>query len=87
MEELNQKIIDSDSSFIDRLMMTDFGRDIYAKHNHLNKDELDKIANSFETNIVGDLNKILYYDEADTRTNETNVVGNLADIFAMIGDD
>ena len=87
MEELNQKIIDSDSSFIDRLMMTDFGRDIYAKHNHLNKDELDKIANSFETNIVGDLNKILYDDEADNRTNETNVVGNLADMFAMIGDD
>ena len=66
--------------------MTDFGRDIYAKHNHLNKDELDKIANSFETNIVGDLNKILY-DESDDGSNKTNVVGNLADMFAMIGDD
>ena len=39
-------------------------------------------------NIVGDLNKILYNDDSGKVTsNGTNVVGNLADMFAMIGDD
>ena len=88
MEDLNQQILDSDKEFINRLLMTDFGREVYAKHNHLDKGELDKVSNSFETNIVGDLNKILYNEESNKVTsNGTNVVGNLADMFAMIGDD
>ena len=88
MEDLNQKILDSDKEFINRLLMTDFGRGVYAKHNNLDKGELDKVANSFETNIISDLNKILYNDESSTVTsNGTKVVGNLADMFAMIGDD
>ena len=88
MEDLNQKILDSDKEFINRLLMTDFGREVYAKHNNLDKGELDKVANSFETNIISDLNKILYNDESSTVTsNGTKVVGNLADMFAMIGDD
>ncbi len=88
MEDLNQKIIDSDRSFIDRLLMTDFGRDVYAKHNHLDKKELDKIANSFEVNITNELNNILYNDSYNSDEEKTNnIVGNLSDIYAMIGDD
>ena len=86
MEDLNKKMLDQDKAFINRLLRSDIGREIYAKHNSVSKEELDKTIGAFDVDITNDLNSIFYGDDNKEASEKSTVVGNLADMFMSIFD-
>ena len=87
MEDLNKKMLDQDKAFINRLLRSDIGREIYAKHNSVSKEELDKTIGAFDVDITNELNSIFYGDDDNKAASEkSTVVGNLADMFMSIFD-
>ena len=86
MEDLNKKMLDQDKAFINRLLRSDIGREIYAKHNSVSKEELDKTIGAFDVDITNELNSIFYGDDNKEASEKSTVVGNLADMFMSIFD-